>query len=114
MSDYPIIMDKQNELDELHYHTYHKYEDPYLTAQKYIKLNKRFLFGLIERGLERYFMNPKNQGIEPFVSTKIFQFDPDRMKDNRDEIIKKQSIENPIIKVKKTKVTNKIIKKKNN
>lgn len=75
---------------------------------EYEDLNTDFIHGLLDKYLIGWKMNPKNKGHRPFVSIKIFQYDPERMKKTTKNFLKI----NPCVTVRKKRIKQKIKKKK--
>jgi len=73
------------------------YDDPYTRCKEYVGMKKDFLFGLLEKYLVAFFMNPENKGHDPFVYIRIFQYDESKMKDKVDAKINKQKALMPIV-----------------
>jgi hypothetical protein len=48
--------------------------------EQYCDRKKKFLYSIIDKGLVQWFLDPKNKDHEPFVSIKIFKYDPSKMK----------------------------------
>lgn len=63
----------------------------YQRCTDYVKRKKEFYIGLIERGLRDFYYNPENDGKDPFLYIRIFQFDPEKMKRKRDKFHEIQS-----------------------
>lgn len=72
------------------------------------ELDTDFIHGLLDRYLYRWRQNPLNKGFKPFVSIKIFQYDPNRMKKTSRDF----KTENSSVIVRKKKIKQKIKKKK--
>jgi hypothetical protein len=62
---------------------YHKFVE-------YKSKKKVFLNNLLNNYLVSWFLDEKNDGKEPFISIKIFQYDESKMKEGRDRIVEHQ------------------------
>jgi hypothetical protein len=81
---------------------------------EYKEKKKDFLMGLMNTYLMMWFLDEKNEGKDPFISIKIFQYDESKMKEGLNKIKETQIVKTPkvkIIKQKKTQLKQVYIKK---
>lgn len=81
----------------------------YIRCTKYIKSKKEFYMGLIERGLKDFYMNPDNDGKDPFLYMRIFQYDPEKMRKKRDKFVEIQKNRPEPLKIKRETIRRTVV-----